>query len=177
MRRLYRTLVPTAVVMTLSAGGAGRSDASVDPQGSGSKAAKKMTEQDYRAIMKKVGPTYASMRKNLDSGDFTKPQAEARQLAGLFGEVEKFWAQHNRPDAVKWAHQARSYATQVGGAVAAVEGFRGVDARVQSAMQLRMKRARLAAANMEATCKECHGTYREGSAATGFRIKPGVLAR
>lgn len=193
MRCLCWTLVSTAVVMTLSAGCANRSAAPGNTLGSAGtaapgtattdtaggspsqQAAAKMNERDYEAIMKKVGPTYVSMRKNLDGGEVTKSAAEAQQLAGLFGEAEKFWAQYNRRDAVKWAQKARTYATEIAGAVAAAEGYLRLDARVQRGIQLRLKRARTAATNMGAMCTQCHAKYREGEEATGFRFKPGAL--
>jgi cytochrome c556 len=169
MRCLCWTLVSTAVVMTLSTGTSGASPSQ--------RAAAKMTEQDYEAIMKKVGPAYVSMRKNLDGGEVTPAAKAAQQLAQLFGEAEKFWAQHNKRDAVKFAQTARTYATQIAGDLAAAEGFLRLDPRVQRGIQLRLKSASTAATNMGAMCKQCHGTYREGDEATGFRIKPGALAR
>ena len=94
-----------------------------------------MTEQDYDAIMKKVGATYASMRKNLDSGEVTGAAKDPQQLAELFGEAEKFWAQHKKQDAVKWSQMARTYATEIADALTAAEGFLKLDARIQRATQ------------------------------------------
>lgn len=195
MRSLCWSLVSTAVVMTLSAGCANRSAASGNTPGSGStaapggattataggtpsqQAAAKKAEQDYEAIMKEVGATYLSMRKNLDSGELTDAAKEPKRLAELFGEAEKFWAQYNRQDAVKWSQTARTYSTEIAESVTAAEGFLRMDPRIQSPIQARLRRARTAATNMGALCKQCHGTYREGDEATGFRIKPGALAR
>ena len=194
MGSLYWSLVSTAVVMTLSAGCANRSAASGNTPGSGSpaapgtaatvtaggtpsqQAAAKKAEQDYDAIMKEVGPAFASMRKKLDSGELTNAAKEPQRLAELFGEAEKFWAQYNRQDAVKWSQTARTYATETAENVTAAEGFLRMDPRIQSPIQVRLRRARTAATNMGATCKQCHGAYREGTEATGFRIKPGALA-
>lgn len=196
MRTLCWTLVSVStVVLTLSAGSADRSSASDNAPGPGSTAAPRtattgtaggspsqqaparMTEQDYEAIMKKVGPTYMSMQKNLEGGEANVAAKEAQQLAELFGEAEKFWTQHNMQDAARWAQRARAYATEIPSAVAAAEAFARLDGRVQTPVQLRMKRARAAATNMGAMCKQCHGAYREGNETTGFRIKPGALAR
>ena len=195
MRCLRWTLVSTAVVMTLSPGFADRSAASADtpvwgttaapgtaasdPAGASpsQQAAAKMTAQDYQAIMKKVGPTYASMRKNLNAGEVANTAYEAKQLAELFGQAEKFWALYKKQDAVKWAQTARTYATEIANDMAAVEGRLRLDPRVQQGIQLRLKNALTAGTNMGAMCKQCHGTYREGDEATGFRIKPGALGR
>ena len=195
MRCLCWSLVSTAVVMALSAGCANRTAASGtsketvstaqpgtattdEARGTPSQpAGAKMTEQDYDAIMKKVGATYASMRKNLDSGEVTGAAKDPQQLAELFGEAEKFWAQYKRQDAVKWSQMARTYATEIADALTTAEGFLKLDARIQRGTQLRMTRARTTATSLGDTCKQCHGTYREGNEATGFRIKPGALAR
>jgi cytochrome c556 len=173
MRYPGRTLVSTAVVMMLSAGCANRTNAS----GNTPRAAAKMTQKDYEAIMKKVGPAYASLQKELDRGELAKSETEAKQLVELFGEAEKFWAQYNRPDAVRWAHQAQTSATQIASGIHAAQALNRLEPRVQRPVQRRLQRAQTAATNMGAVCKQCHGKYREGSEATGFRIKPGVLAR
>jgi cytochrome c556 len=140
--------------------------------------AAKMTAEDYDAIMKKVGPVFASMRKNLEGeGDAINAGKEAQQLAELFGDAEKFWKQHDKQDAVKWAQNARASATEIASAIASVEGYRRLDNRVQRGIGLRLKRARTAAANMGSTCKSCHDTYREGDQANGFRLKAGTLSQ
>jgi hypothetical protein len=194
MRCLW-SLVATAVVMTLSAGCANRTAASGNSpepvstatpgtatpetaRGTPSQpAAAKIAEQDYDAIMKKVGPAYALMRKKLEKGDVIGAATEPQQLAELFGEAEKFWAQYKKQDAVKWSQMARAYATEIADALTAAEGFLRLDPRVQGGVQLRLRRARTTATNLDGMCKQCHGTYREGTEATGFRIKPGTLAR
>jgi cytochrome c556 len=126
---------------------------------SGAQAAARMTEQDYEKLMKQVGPTYQSLRKNLQDNKIADAAKEAQQLAELFGNVEKFWAQNNREDAVKWAAQARTYAAEAAGAATAGDAAK----------------ANAAAGNMGGACKSCHGTYRESDGAGGYRIKPGVI--
>jgi cytochrome c556 len=195
MRCLCWSLVATAVVMTSSAGCANRTAASGNspdpistakpgtastdtaPGTPSQPAGARMTEQDYDAIMKKVGPAYALMRKKLEKGDVAGAATEPQQLAELFGEAEKFWAQYKKQDAVKWSQMARAYATEIADALTAAEGFLRLDPRVQGGVQLRLRRARTRATDMDGTCKQCHGTYREGDQAKGFRIKPGALAR
>jgi len=118
-----------------------------------------LTEQDYDGLMKKVGPTYQELRKKLEGGATADAAKDAQQLAELFGRVERFWAQHKKADAVKWAQQARTYASDAAGAAATGAA----------------DKARAAANNMGGMCKQCHGTYREGDAKTGFRIKPSAL--
>jgi cytochrome c553 len=83
----------------------------------------------------------------------------ALELAVAFGEIERFWAQNKKADAVKWAQDARTWATQAAGAVSAGD----------------IAKANQAAANMQGACKQCHGVYRETDAAGGYRIKPAAL--
>jgi cytochrome c553 len=60
---------------------------------------------------------------------------------------------------VKLAKQARLAASETAAAATAGDATKAAMARD----------------NMTATCKQCHGAYREGDAQTGFRIKAGVL--
>jgi hypothetical protein len=114
---------------------------------------------NLEALMKKIGPAYQSMRKHLQDGSADEAGKEAQELGELFGHVEKFWAQHNRNDAVKWAQQARTFASEVAGASV------GGDP----------KKAATLAENMGGACKQCHGTYRESDGLGGYRIKPGII--
>jgi cytochrome c556 len=118
-----------------------------------------MAPQDLEQLMKKIGPTYQSLRKSLQANETADAGKQAQQLAELFGGVEKFWTQHNRADAVKWAGQARTFASDAAGA--AVSG--------------NLEKSVAAAENMGGACKQCHGTYRESDGEGGYRIKPGVL--
>jgi hypothetical protein len=110
-------------------------------------------------LMKKIGPTYKSLQQRLEANDTAQSATEAQHLAEWFGGVEKFWAQHNRDDAVKWAGQARAHASDAAGAAAAGNA----------------EKATAAATLMAGACKQCHGTYRESDGADGYRIKPGVI--
>lgn len=118
-----------------------------------------MTAQDLEAFMKQIGPTYQSLRKNLQGGDTDEAATEARHLAEWFGGVEKFWTQHERKDAAGWAAAARAHASEAAGAAAAGDA----------------QKAAAAAGNMGGACKQCHGTYRESDGEGGYRIKPGVI--
>jgi cytochrome c556 len=109
----------------------------------------RLTEKDLEQLMQKIV-----------QGNQTDNVAKtAQQLGDLFGGVEKFWTQHNRADAVKFAQQARAYASETAGAAAAGDAAK----------------ASAAAGNIGGACKQCHGTYRESDGQGGYRIKPGVL--
>jgi cytochrome c556 len=109
--------------------------------------------------MKKVGPTNGAMRKKIMGGALMDAATDANALATLFGDVEKFWTQYKKQDAVKWAAEARMNASATAGAAAAGD----------------MAKAQMAADAILASCKQCHGMYREGDQQTGFRIKAGAL--
>jgi hypothetical protein len=119
----------------------------------------RMSAQDLEQLMQKIGPTFQTIRKHLQANETAEAGKQAQQLAELFGGVEKFWTQHNRSDAMKWAGQARTYASEVAGAAV------GGDPAKASAV----------AENMGGVCKQCHGTYRESDGQGGYRIKPGVV--
>lgn len=127
--------------------------------GAGAQAAARMPPDALDPIMKKIGPTNGAMRMKLMNKMLAEARTDAMTLAELFGEVEKFWAQNNKPDAVKWAQDARTNASTAAGAAAAGDAMK----------------AQAAADSMLASCKQCHGTYREmDPSGMGFRIKPGV---
>jgi cytochrome c556 len=119
----------------------------------------RMSPQDLEQLMQKIGPTYQSLRKTLEGTNIADAAKPAQQLGDLFGGVEKFWTQHNRADAVKWAGEARTYASEAAGTAAA-----GNTAKATAAVD-----------NLGGVCKQCHGTYRESDGQGGYRIKAGVV--
>ena len=109
--------------------------------------------------MRIIGPTSGALRMKLMMNQLPDAAKDAQTLAMAFGDVERFWQQNNKADAVMFAQTARMSASEAAGAAAAGDGMKA-----------------LAAANtMQAQCKQCHGMYREGDAQTGFKIKAGVL--
>jgi cytochrome c556 len=148
------------VVLALgfSVGCAGRTSTTA-AGGGGAATQAKMTEADYDALMKKVGPTNGGMRKAIMSNQLADAGKNAQTLATLFGDVERFWTQYKVMDAAKIAAEARQNATAIAGAAAAGD-------------QMKTQQA---ADNLLAQCKQCHGMYRAGSQEAGFMIKPGVL--
>jgi hypothetical protein len=109
--------------------------------------------------MKKIGPGYQSLRKQLEARDSAAAGKDAQQLAELFGEVERVWAYHDRQDAVKFAGEARAQATNAAGATATAN----------------LDKSATAADNLGAACKQCHTAYRESDGQGGYRIKAGVI--
>jgi len=147
------------VVLTLGFS-IGRATTSATAGGGGGAAAQApMTEADYDGLMKKVGPTNGAMRKKIMGNMLADAAKDAQTLATLFVDVERFWTQQKKADAMKWAGEARKFATETAAAAAAGD-------------QMKTQQA---ADNMLGDCKQCHGMYREGSAEAGFRIKPGTI--
>lgn len=156
MLTLFTVVVLPAVL--IASGCANRSDEVADATGK-SEAQERLAAPDLEQLMQKIGPTYQSLRKNLQAGATAEAGKEAGELGELFGGVEKFWAQHDKQEPVKFAQQARTYASEVAGSAAAGDG----------------PKATAVAENMGGVCKQCHGTYRESDGQGGYRIKAGVL--
>lgn len=125
----------------------------------GAEAAALITVQQYEEVEQRVGESYPALQQHLMARRPNEAADAALELAVAFGEIERFWAQNRKADAVKWAQDARAGATQAAGAVSAGD----------------FAKANQAAANMQAACKQCHGVYREADAAGGYRIKSAAL--
>jgi cytochrome c556 len=153
--------LPACCIVLLLAGCAERVTTGTAAPSAGTPATR-MTEQDYEQLMEQIGPAFQALRKNLQGGGNTDDAAkEAKNLAELFGGVEKFWTEHKVEDATKWAAMARTHASNAAGAAAAGN----------------TDKAAASAENMGGACKQCHGTYRESDGQGGYRIKPGVIGR
>ena len=157
------------LVLVSSAACAGRTDTATTSSGTAAtasaasgaeaQAATRLTPQDLESRMKDIGTTFPAMRMHIMANQLDDAAKEAEQLAVWFGDVERFWAQQSKADAVKWAQEARTVATEVVAASTAKDAMK----------------AGQAATNMQGTCKQCHGTYREADPAGGFRLKAGVI--
>lgn len=140
------------------AGGAAQQPAT-GGRSAGAQAAARMTPDQLDAAMKTINSTNGTLGMKLMSNDLPGASKDGQTLATTFADVERFWAQANKPDAVKLAQQARMAASETAAAALAGDGMKAAAAR----------------SNMTATCKQCHGLYREGDAQSGYRIKAGVL--
>lgn len=139
------------LVILILAGAAANSPGAQGPE--------QLTVQDYDARMKNIGRIYPAMQKHLMAKQAAEAAKQAQEIAVLFGDVERFWAQHKKPDAVKLAQQARMLATEASAAASSGD----------------LAKATRAAGSMQGVCTQCHGVYREMDPAGGFRIKAGSL--
>jgi hypothetical protein len=105
--------------------------------------------------MKGIAQSNAALQKNLKGNMLTAAAQDAKQLVTLFTDVERFWTQNNKADAIKLASTARTGASDVVAAATANDQMK----------------AMTAAAGIGGTCKQCHSVYREGDAKTGYNIK------
>ncbi len=109
----------------------------------------------YNQIMKDVGATFASLKKNLDANSATAAAQDAAKLEGLFAETEAFWAPFDTKDAISFAKRARDAAAAVGAAA------KGND----------IKAAQESYSVIQKNCANCHFSHREETG-KGFLIKP-----
>src|SRR6516162_6083207 len=109
----------------------------------------------YNEIMKDVGATFASLKKNLDENSGTPAADDAAKLQRLFTETEAFWAPLDTQDAVNFAKRARDAAAAVG---AAAKGNN-------------MKAAQTSYSVIQKSCANCHFAHREETG-KGFLIRP-----
>jgi cytochrome c556 len=109
----------------------------------------------YDQVMKDVGATFASLKKNLDANSTAAAVADAAKLEGLFHEAEAFWLPFNTKDAIDFAKRAREAAAAVGAAA------KGNDT----------KAAQVSYTAIGKNCAGCHFGHREESG-KGFFIRP-----
>ena len=112
-------------------------------------------ESDYQKWMKSVGPTVASINKNLAAKSGDAAAADAKTLQGVFGQVHDYWQKKSVDDAVKFAGDAQSGFKQVGD-LAAAGKFDEASAAVKTT---------------QANCGGCHMAHREKEADGTFKIK------
>jgi cytochrome c556 len=104
--------------------------------------------------MKQIAQANGALQKLIKANDLMGATAQAQTLETQFTLVEQFWSQRKKPDAAMLAQTARQGAMDTAAAAKAGDQMK----------------AQMAAGNIGGTCKQCHGTYREGDAQTGFRI-------
>ena len=121
----------------------------------GAQVAAPVTVEQHEAAMKMIAQTNGALQKNVKGNMLTEATANAEELGKLFAQVEQFWTRNKKDDAIKLAQTARA------GALAVATAAKAGDQMA----------AQMAAQNIGGTCKQCHGTYREGSAQEGYRIK------
>jgi hypothetical protein len=114
-------------------------------------------EAAYQKLMLQVGPANTALRGGIDKMDSKVVQDNAQILKQVFTQTEAFWQKRGKPDAVKYAQEARSRAESIDRAVVAGDWD---DVKAE-------------AGTLGQQCAACHGSYRERFDDGSFRIKEG----
>src|SRR5438445_6022088 len=101
-------------------------------------------DRPYNQLMKDIGPTFQSLKKNLDSNSAAAAIQDAVKLEELFKETEAFWAQFNTKDAVDHAKNAQ-------------KAFAEISAKAKSND---MQAAQKAYGTIGSICGDCHFSHR-----------------
>jgi len=105
-----------------------------------------VTVETHAATMKTIAQNMAATNKSLKGGDTAAATTSAEALVAAFTTIETFYTQRNKPDAMKLAQTAKM------GAMDVVAALKAGDAM----------KAQMSLGNTQGTCKQCHGTMREG---------------
>lgn len=111
-------------------------------------------EAAFDAVMKRINPAFGGIRQAVAAGGGVKAAEQAAILKQAFTETEAFWKKREKPDAVKWAAEARGHAEALEAAVGAGK----------------WDEAKTAVSGMQQTCSACHGAYR-ARGEDGYRIR------
>jgi cytochrome c556 len=114
-------------------------------------------EQALSKVMKKVGPAFAALRQATTASNAEATAQNVTVLKQAFADTEAFWKARGKPDAIKWAQDAR----------------KEVDAIEHGASGGNWDAAKTSAATLGQACQSCHGTYRERFDDGTYRIKTG----
>jgi cytochrome c556 len=114
-------------------------------------------ELDYQKVMRQVGPANTALRGAIDNADPSATKEQAAILTKAFTQTEAFWKARNKPDALKWAADARTMADSIDKAVTAGK----------------WEDVKTSAGTLGQQCQGCHGAYRERLDDGSFRIKSG----
>lgn len=109
----------------------------------------------YNQVMKEIGATFASLKKNLDGNSAAAAAEDAGKLEAFFKEVEAYWAPFKTKDAIDHAKHAQ-------------EAFAEVGAKAKGSD---IKAALTAYGTIGSICGDCHFSHREDTG-KGFIIKP-----
>jgi hypothetical protein len=112
-------------------------------------------EAEFDKLMKTVGATIASLRKNLEAQNAEAAAADAARMIDLQKQNAAFWTGRKDKEAVGWATEAAGHAGDIAKAIAAKN------------MTSANEHAKLIMAN----CQSCHTKNRDKAADGTFMIK------
>jgi len=112
-------------------------------------------EEALSKIMKQVGPANTALRGALDKTDMAVAKENANVLKQAFVQTEAFWKPKGKPEATKFAEEARKLSEQISTAIATGN----------------WDEAKTQAGTLGQQCAGCHGAFRERMDDGTFRIK------
>jgi len=112
-------------------------------------------EEALSKIMKQIGPANTALRGALDKTDMAVAKENANVLKQAFVQAEAFWKPKGKPDASKFAEEARKISEQIGTAIATGN----------------WDEAKTHAGTLGQQCAGCHGAFRERMDDGTYRIK------
>ena len=109
----------------------------------------------FDQVMKRINPAFGALRQAVAAADGDEAADHAAALKQGFTETEAFWQKRAKPDAVKWAAEARAHAESLGQAITAGK----------------WDDAKTVLTALQQTCSACHGVYRQRGDDGSFRIR------
>lgn len=126
---------------------------------------KKMSTEDYTALMKSNAQARDSLTKAIDAAKWNDARAQLGTLRKNYLVLRPFWNERKRTDAVGFIRTGMSQ-------IAMMEEMMG---RETTTGNVPKEPVLAAAKELAATCTSCHNAYREGNNQTGFKFKTGVF--
>jgi hypothetical protein len=102
-------------------------------------------EEALDKAMKRIGPAFNAVRQAIAASGSDTAKDDAAALKTGFAEAEAFWKKRDKPDALKWAADARAQADVLAQAIGAGK----------------WDDAKTAAGALQQVCSSCHGAYRQ----------------
>jgi len=118
-------------------------------------------EEALSKIMKQVGPANTALRAALDKTDMAVAKENATVLKNMFTQNEAFWKPKGKPEAIKFAEEARKLSDQITAAI----GTGNWD------------EAKTHAGTLGQQCAGCHGAFRDRMDDGTYRIKTSSSSR
>jgi cytochrome c556 len=113
------------------------------------------SDEEYDKLMKAVGATVGSMRKNMEGQMADAVVADAKKIAALQKDSAAFWTAGKVTEAAEWSTAAANHAGEVQKAVVA-KNLAG------AAEHMKM---------LIGTCAQCHAKYRDKATDSRYIIK------
>jgi cytochrome c556 len=112
-------------------------------------------EVAFDAVMKRINPAFGAIRQAVNEAAGYEGVEHAVTLKQAFAETETFWKKRAKPDAMKWAAEARRHAEVLEQAITAGK----------------WDDAKAALTGLQQTCSACHAAYRQRGDDGSYRIR------